>query len=149
VATDHSPVRASAQEQREIAEEIVNNLIRSDEDALTDQIVEIIAAAEARGRQQAEQEKDWAEQHERLRYEAEAKLEQAEQALKEAEEEAQYEHDRFKKRGGELDKLDAKVAALTQALKDYGEHPDTCAKTFIGDMKCSCGLDAALTGAQK
>jgi len=72
--------------------------------------------------QQAEQEKDWAEKQERLRYEAEAK-----------------------------------VAVLTQALKDYGGHKPNCAALpmMVGQVmgkfpagKCSCGLDAALTGAQ-
>jgi len=41
--------------ERHVVDEIVNNLIRSDEEALIDQIIEIIDAAEARGRQQAEQ----------------------------------------------------------------------------------------------
>lgn len=48
-----------------------------------------------------------------------------------------------------------RVATLTQALKDYGQHPASCPKGVgIGYYKppanavCNCGIDAALTGAQ-
>ncbi len=49
-------------------------------------------------------------------------------------------------------------AALTQALKDYGQHKTSCAKwgfefregSYLNDViACTCGFDAAITGAQK
>jgi hypothetical protein len=41
-----------------------------------------------------------------------------------------------------------RVAALTQALKDYGTHDESCIVGQAGHP-CTCGLDAALTGATK
>jgi hypothetical protein len=36
---------------------------------------------------------------------------------------------------------------LAQALKDYGQHRPNCQRGMV-PYKCTCGLDAALTGAQ-
>ena len=44
--------------------------------------------------------------------------------------------------------LEAQVKVLEDALKDYGQHTDTCGRRQIGtinaDPECTCGLDAAL-----
>jgi hypothetical protein len=45
------------------------------------------------------------------------------------------------------DELTIQVAALTQALKDYGQHREGC-PAWAEAGPCTCGLDAALTEAR-
>jgi len=122
------------------------------------------SAAEARGRQQAEQEHQHCvpqKAHQfAVRYaEEQIKLrEQAEQARDEAPSKVCAEWRRTGKNceefhsvvraGRDRAEAEATIAALTQALKDYGRHKSLdCAATKGRGLRCTCGFDA-LTGAQ-
>jgi hypothetical protein len=203
-----SPVRASAPEQAVDAAyaECMRNLTPAEAKRWNEHdysvrwkwraiLLALDAAAEARGRQQAEQgwqERDlkqmfsdgvdvarsygdnafhlWGPQlerqfqraFERLKngeaqnvqsLPAEARVQQAEQARDDSKSFAEYvrvrlsAHD-YVEAQAKLERLASKVAALTQALKDYGTHDESCIVGQAGHP-CTCGLDAALTGATK
>jgi len=126
-----SPVRASAQ-AIETAELVADAVYRRNPDAagldivecVTGIIVAALTAAEARGRQQAEQARDEFTPHMAAGLLMQLKLE------------AEKQHDR--------------AEALTQALKDYGRHTPKCDRSVEGrDWPCDCGLDAMLIGVQR
>lgn len=131
-----SPVRASAQE---IAQQLRALVVvcpdceRTDCyiarcDAVEAVIESALAAAEARGRQQAEQARDSALDEMAAAQDRHCACELA------------------------LELTKQRAAALTQALKDYGQHRPECAAwpvEFFAGGDCTCGLDATLTGAQK
>jgi hypothetical protein len=46
-----------------------------------------------------------------------------------------------KEKDAELAQKDATLAALTQALREYGKHPMGCPAEFGEPYKCKCGWD--------
>jgi hypothetical protein len=142
-----SPVRASAQEtaQRDERQQLADDIIAWQsgdfgEDVTLTHVLEWhmrrmadILAAEARGRQQAEQARENRMSKPSL-----------EQSLEDAREQRDV---LFTKLRAE----EKRSAALTQALKDYGHHKRDCAvhKQRNYKVACTCGYVAALTGAQK
>ncbi len=46
----------------------------------------------------------------------------------------------------ELDRREARLTALEQALRKYGKHQTLCATCYEADYNCSCGFAAALKG---
>ena len=57
-----------------------------------------------------------------------------------------YNVDVLKEAAAELDRREARLTALEQALRKYGKHQTLCATCYEADYNCSCGLAAALKG---
>jgi len=126
--SDPSPVPASAQELAKLIRQHTFEEFDVSLEESASLIAEALTAAEARGRQQAEQADE--EHIARLEHGCSANADTAMKNFYRAE------------------AAEARVAALTQALKDYGHHKPACAINGGYGYECNCGLDAALTGAQ-
>jgi hypothetical protein len=160
-AMQPSPVRASAQAHAVDAAyaDCMRNLTPAEAKAWNEHdysvrwkwraiLLALDAAAEARGRQQAEQARD------EVRQAAESSVCRLnwiiESMMRVMNGEPISDFDESEVPVRMVVDLKASQASLTQALKDYGQHKDGCGIKFAMNPKsvCTCGLDAALTGAQ-